>query len=288
MAKEIPFVTVGIPTFNEQRFIKKAILSVLNQTYENFELIITDDASTDSTVEIIKSINDNRIRLIEGKDNKGIAYRLNQQIELAQGKYFFRMDADDLMFPDRLEKQVTFLEKNSNVDAIGAQVIIINDEDKIIGMRQINQVYFSIDQLFASTRFLHPTVAAKTEWFKQWKYQAQYAGCEDFDLWIRSYNKSTFADIPEPLLFYRDPLKFKLRTYLSRKYKGSLCCISLHKYAKSKTLILRILFKNFIASLVAVFFYVIKKDSIIIERRNNRVKNLELYNKILTFITKNN
>lgn len=278
MDKENVFVTIGIPVFNEERFIKKAVLSVLIQSYKNFELIITDDASTDHTVDIIKCIKDNRIRLIEGEKNMGIAYRLNQQIELARGKYFFRMDADDLMFPDRLEKQINFLEQNPDVDVVGGLAIVINSDDEIIGIRGKNRICTSIDQLFLFSRFIHPTVMGKIEWFRKWKYRDKYSGCEDFDLWIRSFNNSVFADMPDPLIFYRDPLKLKLKTYLTRRYKVVRCSLSLHKYMESKTLMLRIFLLDFLRSFVAIIFYLIKKDSVFVNRRNKtEIENLDYY-----------
>ena len=126
--KEV-FISVGIPVYNAEKFLEKTIRSVLNQSYKNFELIITDDGSSDKSVDIVKSFNDSRITLIADGENRGISYRLNQQIRLAKGKYFFRMDADDLMFPERIFTQVNFLEQNPEIDryAIGFEVTNVND-----------------------------------------------------------------------------------------------------------------------------------------------------------------
>src|SRR5690606_13478656 len=100
------FVTMGMPVYNAEKFIKMAINSVLQQSHRNFELIITDDGSTDQSMDIVESFNDSRIVLIKDSNNKGISHRLNQQIDLAKGKYFLRMDSDDIMFPDRIEKEI--------------------------------------------------------------------------------------------------------------------------------------------------------------------------------------
>ena len=105
-------VSVIMPAFNPQRYIRAAIRSVLSQTYVNFELIIVDDFSQDNTKEIVRSFSDLRIKLIENTKNLGISKSLNKAIKLLKGDYIARMDADDICFPKRLEKQVSYLEKH--------------------------------------------------------------------------------------------------------------------------------------------------------------------------------
>lgn len=270
-------VSIGMPVYNGEKYIKVAINSVLNQTYTNFELIITDDGSNDKTLELIKEYKDDRIIVISENRNRGISYRLNQQIDLARGKYFIRMDADDIMFPDRIEKQIQYLEAHPKVDVVGSKVIVIDENNKIIGERGSVTPITSINQLFFSTRFIHPTVAGKTSWFKKWKYRNIVSGCEDFDLWIRSYHDSIFVDMPESLVFYRDPLKFKLRTYLFRLYKVTICVCSLHRYMKSKVLLFRIICRNLFAALVAIFLSLIHRDYLMIAKRNRVIDNLDYY-----------
>lgn len=130
------FVTIGIPCYNVGRFIALSIKSVLAQTYTNFELIITDDGSTDNTIEEIRKFNDSRIKLIVDGENHGISYRLNQQIDMAKGDFFIRMDGDDIMFPNRVEEQVRFLYSHPNVDVVGSSIVVVDDETKIIGFRK--------------------------------------------------------------------------------------------------------------------------------------------------------
>ncbi|WP_313348912.1 glycosyltransferase [Empedobacter sp.] len=209
------FVTIGIPTYNAEKFIVNTINSVLAQTYTNFELIITDDGSTDNTLALLKNISDSRIIIISDGQNKGISCRLNEQISLAKGKYFIRMDADDIMFKERVEKQISFLENNPQVDVIGSSVVIIDDENNIIGFREAKIPEFYEDALTTNV-FIHPTVAGKIEWFKKYQYDEKLSGVEDFELWIRSYEDSVFEVLKEPFLFYRDPLKFKIKTYTFR------------------------------------------------------------------------
>ena len=124
-----PLVTIGIPCYNVGRFIALSIKSVLAQTYTNFELIITDDGSTDNTVDEIRKFNDSRIIMIVDGENHGISYRLNQQIDMAKGYIFIRMDGDDIMFPNRVEKQVKYLQEHPNIDVVGTGAVIIDDEN---------------------------------------------------------------------------------------------------------------------------------------------------------------
>ena len=276
-------VTIGIPTYNVGRFINQTIKSILAQSYINFELIITDDGSTDNTIEEVKKFNDPRIKLIVDGENRGISYRLNQQINLAKGKYFVRMDGDDLMFPDRVEKEVAYLERHPDVDVVGGKAIVIGDNNEILGFRESGGRYFKKSDVFFATRFIHPSIAGKTEWFQKWKYREEMAGCEDMDLWIRSFDYSTFADCPEPIIFYRDPLRFKLRTYLYRQKKVVKCIWQLRDEMPSPKILVRCILKSFIASCFSVFLSIIGRDKQMISRRNKQLEHDEFkkYQRIL-------
>jgi len=262
-------VTIGIPVFNAEKFIFKSILSILDQTYQNFELIITDDGSTDSTLEIIQSFNDGRIKVIADGMNKGISYRLNQQINLAQGKYFIRMDADDIMFPDRIEKQVEFLENNEKIDAVGTSIVVLDDEDHIIGYRKailLNEY----TELFNKILFNHPTVAGRIEFFKKFMYSEDLAGVEDADLWIRSFPSSNFGILKEPLLFYRDPLVFKLKTYKSRLNKKNEL-LKKNEYLKNHFILKqKLIIVNNLKMLAATLLSKIHLDQLLIAGRNTK------------------
>lgn len=266
---EKPLVSIGIPVYNAEKFLKLAVVSVLNQNYDNFELIITDDGSTDDSVQILKDFHDSRIKLIVDGSNKGISYRLNQQIELASGKYFFRMDADDIMFKDRVEKQIDFLEKNEDFDVVGTPVVIINDENEVIGYRNC-EILTKYKDLFSKNLYCHPSVAGKIEWFKANKYDEQLCGAEDYNLWLSSYQNSKFGLINEPLIFYRDPLEFKLKTYLFRLdqqrkiFKNNF-------YLKENLLFKnKLLFLSYLKGFLAVVLNFFRLDKVLISRRNSK------------------
>lgn len=276
MTGDKPLITIGIPIYNVERFIGQTIRSVLSQTYDNIEVIVTDDGSTDKTLNILKAIKDPRVTVISDGVNKGISYRLNQQIELAHGKYFFRMDGDDLMMPYRVEKQVEFLESHPMVDVMGTSAIIIDDENNIIGKRVTKQETRTIESIFKSGLFIHPTVAGKTSWFKKWRYREEMAGVEDVDLWIRSFSDSNIYEFEEPLMFYRDPLRFKLQTYRGRQKKLQKC----FAFHRSKMLpvayLMNCIIKPSIASALSCVLTWVGQDQKMMARRNQMLPEEEL------------
>ena len=264
-----PQVTIGIPVYNGERYIKQAIMSVLNQTFKDFELIVTDDGSKDNTLNILKSVQDPRLKIITDGTNRGIAYRLNQQIDLAKGDIFVRMDADDVMFPNRLEKQLEVLTSRHDVEVTGTSAIIIGEKNELLGKRDaVYKKNPSDNEYFIAARFIHPTVAGRTEWFRKWRYSNQMSGNEDLDLWIRSHKDSVFFDIKEPLLFYRDPYKFRMKTYLFRQRRYWKCVWALRNYMETPLFFLTCVGRGLASSALAILLTVISKEDWMIARRN--------------------
>ncbi|MFQ5456478.1 MAG: glycosyltransferase family 2 protein [Nitrospirota bacterium] len=108
-----PIVSLIMGVYNGERYLKEAIGSILNQSLRDFEFIIINDGSTDKTREILEGYNDERLTIIEQEENKGLTFSLNTAMDHVRGKYIARMDADDISLPERLEKQVKFLEDHS-------------------------------------------------------------------------------------------------------------------------------------------------------------------------------
>lgn len=266
----MPVVTIGMPAYNSERFIGMAIKSILQQTFKDFELIITDDGSTDRTVEIAKSFNDPRITVVQDGENHGISYRLNQQIDLAKGKYFARMDSDDIMLPDRLENQVKYLEDHPDVDLIGGGAIIIDAYNNILGQRIKNEcVQVTTDAWYNGTVFVHPTVTGKISFFKNHKYSEDLKGVEDADLWFRGSLDSKMIYLPFPVLLYREPLVLRYKTYLfrysqSRNLWRSPLMRSHFNLNKRLTKITKSYLKTLIVLLVKLF----KLDRVYISKHN--------------------
>ena len=263
----MPKITVGIPVYNAEKTIARAIQSVLNQTYTDFELIITDDGSTDGTLQVIQSFDDSRIRLLLDKENKGISYRLNQQIAMAQGEYFARMDADDIMFPNRLERQIEVLEQHPEIDVLGSSVIVIGADNKIVGSRG----RIEDGELENVDSFIHPTAMGKTSWFRANLYNVNYSGWEDYELWLRTARNSCFKVINEPLLFYNDPQKYRIKQYTHRRLVGNKVLLN-EKHLFSNKLIpyLKVL-KNYYIIVAVFFVHLLHLDGWAIAFRNKKL-----------------
>lgn len=209
-------VSIGIPVYNAGKYLNYAIDSVLAQTFGKFELIITSDGSSDESAEIALRYNDPRIKLIIDDTNRGIPYRLNQQVSLARGRYFARMDADDIMFPERIAKQVNYLTEHPDADVVGTEAVVIDEKNKVIGYRHSNPDFTS-KTILKEILFIHPTVCGKTEWFVSHPYTDGLSGVEDYYLWNTTVKESRFHIMSFPLMFYRDPPSVSVGTYLNRQ-----------------------------------------------------------------------
>ena len=271
MAEKNMLVTIGIPCYNVGKYIYIAIKSVLAQTYANFELIIIDDGSTDNTVEEIKKISDHRVKLIIDGENRGISYRLNQQINMARGEIFVRMDGDDLMFPTRVEEQVNFLLEHPEVDVVGSEAIIIDENNHIIGLRQGSNQFNNMRDLMYSSRFIHPTVAGRTVWFRELHYKERYNGCEDRNLWFRGFKGNNMYCMEKPLFFYRDSPNLNLKTYLFRMKQGRIMRIEERNCLGSNWLVFEYVFRNYIKIFFVLICYYLGGREKFVGMRNTAI-----------------
>lgn len=200
-----PRLTVVMPVLNGDPFIEDAIRSVLAQTFTDFELLVISDGSTDQTVALVKRFDDARVRLVEHGDTKGIASRLNEGLDTAQGEYIARMDADDLSEPRRFELQVRFLDSHVDVDCCGARIRTINSN----GEQRLWALPIRASEIRALLPFVnciaHPTVMMRASSFKRLglRYSETAPHVEDYELWLRSSAHLTFANLSRPLLKYR-------------------------------------------------------------------------------------
>ncbi len=200
-----PKVSVIMPTFNVEKYLKAAIDSILAQTYADFELIIVDDNSTDKTREIVQSYTDKRIMLIDGPC-RGIAAALNKGMKMATGEYIARMDADDISLPQRLEKQVFFLEKHRNVGICGTFATKIDEYGKkIANVSGLIENPTIIDALF-SCILVHPSVMFRRNVVEKYDlyYNEDFLTAEDQELWARALKVTQVCNLPEYLFFYRE------------------------------------------------------------------------------------
>lgn len=202
----MPTVTVLMPVYNGEKYLKDAINSILNQTYSGFEFLIIDDGSSDNSHEIINSFRDSRIRLVSNRTNKGLPYSLNSGILLSRGKYIARMDCDDIADWTRLEHQVKYLDDNLKIGILGSYYeLLINDNTKRqIIATPVSDLEIRFRCLFECP-FGHPTVMFRREIFLKHNllYSSHLNAVEDYELWGNILDYTEGANISTPLLSYR-------------------------------------------------------------------------------------
>lgn len=254
-------ITVCIPFFNGEKYLSQAIESVLNQTYKELELLLIDDGSTDSSLDIAyhyKNI-DPRVSVYSDGFNKNLGYRLNQVPTLVKTKFLVRMDADDVMHPDKIRRQFEVLESNPEIDVLGTNAYVIDENSIVFGQRLKN----SRNEMVKVSSFIHPTIMARTEWFLNNPYDVDAVRMEDAELWYRCENKYNFYILTEPLFFYRefgyDYYKKYFATYKSRDY-------ILKKY--NDKFWINYFNKLLIKSWAYRIFNILRVEKVLIKRRN--------------------
>lgn len=259
-----------MPVYNGESFLIESIESILKQTFKNFEFIIINDGSTDSSLNIIRkyAAQDSRIQVID-RQNKGLVVSLNEGISLAKGKYIARMDADDISLPERLEQQFEYLENNPEITILGTYIEAFGNEGEEAELTNLwfNEKLISdnIHKKFSiGCPIAHPTVMMKTEFVKAEKYSYKYTIIEDYELWMRALKKGyKIANLDKVLLKYR-----------------------VHNNSKSKLEKGRIKLKQRVACKLENFFDIKKRDVLVWgagfggEVFTDYIKNSEWRNKI--------
>lgn len=258
-------VTIAIPFYNAEKYLAQAIDSVLWQTYNDWQLILLDDGSTDNSLAIAREYenNDNRIKVYSDGKNKNLGYRLNEIPKLVDTYYLVRMDADDMMHPKKIEQQLLTLEINPEIDVLGTNAYSIDANDNVVGIRLSNLK----DKLVSVKTFIHPTIMAKTEWFLSNPYDVDAIRIEDIELWLRTERTSNFKILSEPLFFYRE---FGGEYY--KKYLKSLPSFwNLAKINNFKIPYVKLLLKNSIGFILYYVYNMIGQEHKLILKRNQKI-----------------
>ncbi|CAM7368075.1 TPA: glycosyltransferase family 2 protein [Klebsiella pneumoniae] len=204
-----PLVSVILPAFNAEMFLRESISSILNQSLKNIELVIINDGSTDSTEDIIKSFSDNRIVYLKNTINLGIIKTLNKGIDNAKGKYIARMDADDISMPNRLKRQIEVLENDESIDIVNIKAYILNDSGTFYTKNKGSFAASSNTMRYLQylrNMIMHPGVMVKKDIMQHFKYRdsEEVLHIEDYDLWLRLFNAGYKCfTIDDELLYYR-------------------------------------------------------------------------------------
>ena len=211
----MPIVSVAIPSYNHEKYVGECIQSILNQTYQDFEIIITDDSSTDRTVEVIESFNDPRIKLFRNTNNIGAPASINNCVRHASGKYIASLGSDDAWYPEKLDMQVRYLDQHPDIAVVFSQVDWVDESGNLIANEQ--NPYKDVFDVENRSRF---------EWLRHFFEQGNclnmpssmvrtkclteigllnpaLAGLHDFDLWVRTCLKYDIIILREKLVRYR-------------------------------------------------------------------------------------
>jgi glycosyltransferase involved in cell wall biosynthesis len=236
---ELPLVTVAMPVFNAGKYLRTAVLSIIKQTFTNWELLIIDDGSTDDALQSIEDINDVRILILRDGMNRGLADRLNEAIDLARGQYLARMDQDDVSYPERFEHQVKVLQNDPALDMIAVHAVTISEDDIPVSLLPCVTTHEEIcARPWRGFYLVHPSWMGRIDWFRKYRYTVPGPYfCEDQELLLRSYNLSRFGAIDEVLFGYR--IKSK---------------VNWQKLLKTRMTVLRIQMRHFLKTYQMHFF----------------------------------
>ena len=198
-----PLVSIVMAAYNEAAHIGGAIRSALAQTFGDFELIIVNDGSTDSTAKIVRSFSDARIVFIDNRENQKLPAALNAGLEIARGKYIARADADDINMPRRLEMQVAFMEKRGEIGVLGGAYFLLSPHKKRV--RKFPKTHRECMRKLAHTPCVaHPTVLMRASALGNCRYNRDFLLTEDFRLWVDLAKRGVrFANLPQTLVHYR-------------------------------------------------------------------------------------
>jgi glycosyltransferase involved in cell wall biosynthesis len=270
-----PLLSIGLPFYNNESTLEDAVKSVFAQTFEDWELLLVDDGSTDGSSELVKNIKDKRVRLISDGENKGLIVRLNQIADMAKGKYLARMDGDDLMLPERFRKQISFLENNPDVDVVDTAIFTIDQNANPKGTRGLSELIASKQNAAHKSLLMHATVVGKSEWFRNNKYDEEFVRAEDYELWCRTCTQSKFKRIYEPLYIVREGL-INVSNYCRT---NATCRKVLLKYGRAYIGICatqKLIMKSYVKNTLYLIFGYYNIQDYLVERRNNRLDKTQI------------
>ena len=219
-----PLLSVVLPVFNGQEYLTEALQSVLNQSFDNFELLVIDDGSSDSSREVVKQFKDTRIKLIENSSNIGLVPTLNKALSLCQGDLIARMDQDDICDLDRFAKQVTFLQTNPQIDLVGSAITFFGAISKpYVFTFPLEHEAIRVALLFYCP-LAHPALMFRRSLVQEgnWCYSDDFRHAEDYHFWSRLLLHRRAANLNDCLLNYRLHQKQYSSALSNKQYEVSL------------------------------------------------------------------
>ncbi|OGY09674.1 MAG: hypothetical protein A2782_03060 [Candidatus Blackburnbacteria bacterium RIFCSPHIGHO2_01_FULL_43_15b] len=203
-----PLVSILLPVYSAEGYLRACLDSILGQTYNNFEVICVNDGSIDKSLKILReyALSDRRIKVFVNDKNRGIGYTANKALSAARGEYIARMDADDIMLSERIEKQVRYLQTHPKIVLVGGQCLVINEEGKITGEKLNPKTHQDIyKMMFTSMSVQNPTIMIRRKLASQdsLKLDSQLHPVDDLDMLFKLFRNGQFANLPDFVLQYR-------------------------------------------------------------------------------------
>ena len=199
-----PLVSIVLPVYNGEKYLAESLDSVLAQSYQNWELVIINDGSTDGTENLILNYRDKRIKYLPNDGNKGIIFSLNRGLQESNGQYIARLDADDVALPYRIEKQVEFLSENLDYALCGSYFQTIDSNGKLLkNVRFPANNRDAQSYLLLHNCFCHSAIMMRSIIAKKLKYDEKFQVCEDYDLWYRISRTGKILNLPVFTTLYR-------------------------------------------------------------------------------------
>jgi len=205
---DTPLVSVVVPVHNGEATIRTALESILRQTYSEFELLVIDDGSTDSTPELLEDMSrrDRRVRVLRNPSAMGLGWTLNRGVAEARGDWIARMDADDVAHPERLMRQLRALQADPSIHVLGTQAVEVDAAGRARGVRRVPLAPEDVRAVLPWTNpIVHPSVMFRREVILSvGSYDPSLRHAEDYDLWLRCAAAGVkMANLPDMLLWYR-------------------------------------------------------------------------------------
>ncbi|VAX23740.1 hypothetical protein MNBD_NITROSPINAE02-1783 [hydrothermal vent metagenome] len=209
-----PLVTVLLPAYNAGKYIKTSIKSILSQTYENFELLIMNDGSDDETERIVGAFHDSRIRYVRNETNQGLVWALNRGLALAKGDLVARQDADDISYPERLAKQVSYMVENEETVLLGAQGVVVDEDGQNVNVGFYDKpetqagirwrLCFDNAFIHTSVMFRKKVILDEFKGYREFTSLKSRSPAQDFELWSRIAKDRKVANLPDVLVKCRE------------------------------------------------------------------------------------
>lgn len=239
-------ISVGIPFTSVDEHLLLAVRSCLAQTYTNWDLTLVADGTNVSNISKLDQFLNDKVKLVHDGKQLGLANRLNQLTQLAKGEWIARMDADDVMHPNRLSEQIAHVIQSEAAsaapDVIACRAVLIDADNNVKGIYREREIPSTAAGTVMNGFMTHPTIIARRSWMLDNPYDPQRSRTEDKELWLRTFPRSTFHKVEKPLMFYRVPViqslqKQQLTAKDDRAFIKSLTPNEISAFGKYKYLV---------------------------------------------------